>query len=141
MVTVQPAATPKGSRAAVEREILELRQEIEKHNFHYHVLDNPLISDAEYDRLFRRLVELEKAHPELASPNSPTQKVGAPPLDKFTTVRRTLPMLSLNNATDAEEMEEFEARIRRFLRNTEPIEYNVEPKIDGVAVELLYVDG
>jgi DNA ligase (NAD+) len=141
MVTLQSGATPKGSRADVEREIVELRQEIEKHNFHYHVLDNPLISDAEYDRLFHRLVELEKAHPELASPNSPTQKVGAPPLDKFTTVRRTLPMLSLNNATAAEEMEEFEARIRRFLRNTEPIEYNVEPKIDGVAVELLYVDG
>jgi DNA ligase (NAD+) len=141
MVTLQSDATPKGSRADVEREIVELRQEIEKHNFHYHVLDNPLISDAEYDRLFHRLVELEKAHPELASPNSPTQKVGAPPLDKFTTVRRTLPMLSLNNATAAEEMEEFEARIRRFLRNTEPIEYNVEPKIDGVAVELLYVDG
>jgi DNA ligase (NAD+) len=141
MVTPQPAATPKGSRTPVEREILELRQEIEKHNFHYHVLDNPLISDAEYDRLFRRLVELEKAHPELASVDSPTQKVGAPPLAKFTTVRRTLPMLSLNNATDAEEMEEFEARIRRFLRNAEPIEYNVEPKIDGVAVELLYLDG
>jgi DNA ligase (NAD+) len=141
MVTPQPGATPKGSRAPVEREILELRQAIEKHNFHYHVLDNPLISDAEYDRLFRRLVELEKAHPELASLDSPTQKVGAPPLDKFTTVRRTLPMLSLNNATDAEEMEEFEARIRRFLRNAEPIEYNVEPKIDGVAVELLYLDG
>jgi DNA ligase (NAD+) len=141
MVTLQSDATPKGSRADVEREIVELRQEIEKHNFHYHVLDNPLISDAEYDRLFHRLVELEKAHPELASPNSPTQKVGAPPLDKFTTVRRTLPMLSLNNATAAEEMGEFEARIRRFLRNTEPIEYNVEPKIDGVAVELLYVDG
>jgi DNA ligase (NAD+) len=141
MVTFQPDTMPKRSRAAVEREILELRQEIEKHNFHYHVLDNPLISDAEYDRLFRRLIELEKAYPELASLNSPTQKVGAPPLDKFTTVRHTLPMLSLNNATDPEEMEEFEARIRRFLRSTEPIEYNVEPKIDGVAVELLYVDG
>ena len=141
MVTLQPDAMPKESRAAVEREILELRQQIEKHNFHYHVLDNPLISDAEYDRLFRRLVELEKAHPELASLSSPTQKVGAPPLDKFTTVRHTLPMLSLNNATDSEEMEEFEARIRRFLRSTEPIEYSVEPKIDGVAVELLYVDG
>jgi DNA ligase (NAD+) len=141
MVTLQSDAMSRKSRVAVEREILELRQQIEKHNFHYHVLDNPLISDAEYDRLFRRLIELEKAHPELASPSSPTQKVGAPPLDKFTTVRRTLPMLSLNNATDLEEMEEFEARIRRFLRNTEPIEYNVEPKIDGVAVELLYVDG
>ena len=76
-----------------------------------------------------------------ASPDSPTQKVGAPPLDKFTTVQHTLPMLSLNNATDPEEMAEFEARIQRFLRSSEPIDYVVEPKIDGVAVELLYVDG
>ena len=128
-------------RTAAEKEILELRQQIEKHNFQYHVLDDPLISDADYDRLFRRLADLEKAHPELSSPDSPTQKVGAPPLDKFTTVQHTLPMLSLNNATDPEEMAEFEARIQRFLRSSEPIEYVVEPKIDGVAVELLYVDG
>ncbi|HXV81520.1 MAG TPA: NAD-dependent DNA ligase LigA, partial [Candidatus Binatia bacterium] len=129
------------SRADTEKEILELRQEIEKHNFHYHVLDDPLISDADYDRLFRRLVDLEKAHPEFASADSPIQKVGAPPLDKFNTVRHTLPMLSLNNATDLEEMSEFEARIQRFLRSSEPVEYVVEPKIDGVAVELVYVDG
>ncbi len=132
---------PKGPRTDTEKEILELRQQIEKHSFQYHVLDDPLISDADYDRLFRRLVDLEKAHPEFASPDSPTQKVGAPPLPKFTTVRHTLPMLSLNNATDPEEMAEFEARIQRFLRSTEPLEYVVEPKIDGVAVELLYVDG
>lgn len=132
---------PTPTRADAEKEILELRQEIEKHNFQYHVLDTPLISDADYDRLFRRLVDLEKAHPEFASANSPTQKVGAPPLDKFNTVRHTLPMLSLNNATDPEEMSEFEARIQRFLRNSEPVEYVVEPKIDGVAVELLYVEG
>ena len=129
------------SRAAAAKEILELRQQIEKHNFQYHVLDDPLISDADYDRLFRRLVELEKAHPELASPDSPTQKVGAPPLHKFNTVPHTLPMLSLNNATDPEEMTEFEARIQRFLKSSEPIEYTVEPKIDGVAVELVYEDG
>jgi len=132
---------PKEPRSAAEKEILELRRQIEKHNFQYHVLDDPLITDADYDRLFRRLADLEKAHPELRSPDSPTQKVGAPPLDKFTTVQHTLPMLSLNNATDPEEMAEFEARIQRFLRSSEPIEYVVEPKIDGVAVELLYVDG
>jgi DNA ligase (NAD+) len=129
------------SRTDVKKEIFELRQEIEKHNFHYHVLDDPLISDADYDRLFRRLVELEKAHPEFASVESPTQKVGAPPLAKFNTVRHTLPMLSLNNATDREEMREFEERIRRFLKASEPIEYVAEPKIDGVAVELVYEDG
>jgi DNA ligase (NAD+) len=125
----------------VEREISELRREIEKHNYQYHVMDEPLISDADYDRLFRRLVELEKEYPEFASPDSPTQKVGAAPLDRFATVRHTMPMLSLNNASDREEMEEFEERIRRFLKSTGPIEYAVEPKIDGVAVELVYEAG
>ncbi|MEK6601315.1 MAG: NAD-dependent DNA ligase LigA, partial [Candidatus Binatota bacterium] len=111
------------------------------HNRHYYVLDDPLISDAEYDRLFRRLVELEKENREFASPDSPTQKVGAPPLERFATVRHTLPMLSLNNANDQEEMDVFEERIRRFLKNSQPIEYVVEPKIDGVAVELVYDQG
>jgi DNA ligase (NAD+) len=132
---------PSNSRTDVEKEIIELREEIDKHNRQYHVLDNPLISDAEYDRLFRRLLELEKTHPEFASLDSPTQKVGAPPLAKFNTVRHTLPMLSLNNATDREEMSDFEERIRRFLKTAEPIEYVAEPKIDGVAVELVYEDG
>jgi len=138
---ISPHPTTPESRAAAEKEIVELRRQIEKHNFQYHVLDDPTISDADYDRLFRRLVELEKTHPELGSPDSPTQKVGAPPLPQFSTVQHTLPMLSLNNATDGQELEEFEARIQRFLRRSEPIEYAVEPKIDGVAVELLYVDG
>jgi DNA ligase (NAD+) len=129
------------SRDRVAKEILELRREIAQHNHEYHVLDNPLISDAEYDRLFNRLVELEKTHPELATPDSPTQKVGAPPLEKFSTVQHTLPMLSLNNATDEEELREFEERIQRFLRHSDPIEYAVEPKIDGVAVELVYLNG
>jgi DNA ligase (NAD+) len=129
------------SRDRVAKEILELRREIAQHNHEYHVLDNPLISDAEYDRLFNRLVELEKTHPELATPDSPTQKVGAPPLEKFATVQHTLPMLSLNNATDEEELREFEERIQRFLRHSDPIEYAVEPKIDGVAVELVYLNG
>ncbi|MEK7230250.1 MAG: NAD-dependent DNA ligase LigA, partial [Candidatus Binatota bacterium] len=126
------------SREEIKKEILRLRQEIAKHNLHYYVLDDPLVSDAEYDHLFRRLLDLEKQHPELASPDSPTQRVGAPPLEKFATVRHTLPMLSLNNANNQEEMEEFEERIRRFLKSSQPIEYVVEPKIDGVAVELVY---
>lgn len=125
----------------IKKELLRLRQEIEKHNYRYYVLDDPLVSDAEYDHLFRRLLDLEKQHPELASPDSPTQRVGAPPLEKFATVRHTLPMLSLNNANNQEEMEEFEERIRRFLKSSHPIEYVVEPKIDGVAVELVYDQG
>ena len=123
------------------KELAELRREIERHNYQYHVLDNPLVSDAEYDRLFRRLLQLEKEHPELAAPDSPTQKVGAPPMEKFTTLRHTLPMLSLNNANDEEELAEFEERIRRFLKHIGAIEYAVEAKIDGVAVELVYLGG
>jgi DNA ligase (NAD+) len=131
----------KTSRPAAERETFELRQQLDKHNYQYYVLDDPAISDAEYDRLFRRLVELEKAHPELATPDSPTQKVGAAPLEKFITVQHTVAMLSLNNAMDQDELQEFEARIQRFLKQSEPMEYFVEPKIDGLAVELVYLDG
>ena len=131
----------KNLETVAENEIIALRKQLEKHNYHYHVLDDPLISDAEYDRLFQRLIELEAAHPQLASPNSPTQKIGAPPLDKFRTVRHTSPMLSLSNANDQQDLAEFQERIVRFLRSTQPIEYLVEPKIDGVAVELVYVDG
>ncbi len=129
------------SREQTKREILNLREQLEKHNYHYYVLDDPIVGDAEYDRLFRRLLDLEKAHPEFAAPDSPTQKVGAPPLERFTTVRHNVPMLSLNNATNQEEMKEFEARIERFLKRSQPIQYVVEPKIDGVAVELVYEDG
>jgi len=131
----------KLSQEETKKEILQLRQEIEKHNYRYYVLDDPLISDVEYDELFRRLVELEKKHPEFASPDSPTRKVGAPPLEKFATVRHTLPMLSLNNANNREEMEEFEERIKRFLKTSDPVEYVLEPKVDGVAVELVYDRG
>jgi DNA ligase (NAD+) len=124
------------------QEIAELRQEIDRHNYQYHVLDDPLISDGDYDRLFRSLVELEKQHPELATADSPTQRVGAPPQAKFSTVEHTWPMLSLNNVTDAEELREFEERIQRFLKlDGTAVEYAVEPKIDGLAVELVYLNG
>ncbi|MGH7769056.1 MAG: NAD-dependent DNA ligase LigA [Candidatus Binatia bacterium] len=125
----------------IRKEILHLREEIEKHNYRYYVLDDPLVGDAEYDRLFRRLAELESEHPEFASPDSPTQRVGAAPLEKFATVRHTLPMLSLNNANDREELREFEERMQRFLKTSEPIEFMIEPKIDGLAVELVYDHG
>ena len=121
----------KTSHDRAQKEISALRQDIEKHNYQYHVADNPLITDAEYDRLFRRLQELEREYPELATPDSPTQKVGAPPLEKFSTVQHTIPMLSLNNAADEEELRDFQERIQRFLKHNDVIEYAVEPKVDG----------
>ena len=125
----------------IKSEVDRLRHELTQHNYRYYVLDDPLISDAEYDKLFRRLVELEKHYPELQDPSSPTQKVGAPPLTAFAQVRHSLPMLSLANVLSREELREFEERIRRFLKSNTPIEYEVEPKIDGVAVELVYENG
>jgi DNA ligase (NAD+) len=129
------------SKESIRKEILHLREEIDKHNYRYHVLDDPLVSDAQYDELFQKLQRLEKEHPEFASADSPTQRVGAAPLEKFPTVRHTLPMLSLNNAHDRDDMTEFDERIRRFLKTSEPIEYMVEPKIDGLAVECVYEGG
>jgi DNA ligase (NAD+) len=125
----------------VKAEVERLRQEVTFHNYRYHVLDDPLISDAEYDRLFRHLVELETKYPELYDPHSPTQKVGAPPLTEFAQVRHSLPMLSLANVVSREEMQEFQERIRRFLKSHQPIEYVAEAKIDGVAIELVYERG
>ena len=134
--TTTHASTKRSAEAEVER----LRREIDEHNHRYYVLDDPLVSDAEYDALFRRLEQLESAHPELRTPDSPTQRVGAAPSTQFETVRRRHPMLSLSNVTTREEMGEFDARIRKFL-NLERIDYLVEPKVDGVAVELVYEDG
>jgi DNA ligase (NAD+) len=133
---------PKESPATdAAQEISALRKAIDLHNHRYYVLDAPTIPDAEYDRLFRRLVELEAAHPELSDPNSPTQRVGAPPAEKFETVRHTLPMLSLNNAMSEDEFREFDERTRRFLKSDQPVEYVAEPKLDGLAIELVYVNG
>ncbi len=119
----------------------ELCAEIHHHNTLYHVYDRPEISDAAYDRLFRELLEIEKEFPELISPTSPSRRVGAPPLEKFTSVRHSVPMLSLENAFDEQEMRDFDERMRRFLARDETIEYVCEPKMDGVAVELVYRDG
>jgi DNA ligase (NAD+) len=130
------------ARAAqsVRHEVERLRRELEQHNYRYHVLDDPEISDAEYDDLFRRLEALEGEHPELVTPDSPTQRVGAAPASGFETVTHRTQMLSLQNAMTREELDEFDARIRKFL-GRDAIAYAGEPKMDGVAVDLVYEDG
>jgi DNA ligase (NAD+) len=125
----------------VAARVQELRDQLHYHNYRYYVLDDPVVSDAEFDRLLRELSRLEADYPALITPDSPTQRVGAAPLDKFETVPHRLPMLSLENAFSEAEAREFEERVQRFLRSTEPFEYVVEPKMDGVAVELVYAGG
>lgn len=126
----------------IER-VKKLREEIEYHNYRYYVLDSPVISDAEYDALMRELRELEAMYPELITPDSPTQRVGFKPAEGFREVLHAEPMLSLDDAMSEDEVREFDERIKRFLNlplDLE-IEYTVEPKIDGVAVELVYENG
>jgi len=125
----------------LETEAESLREQINHHNYRYYVLDDPQITDAEYDRLMRRLEELEQNHPEIRTPDSPTQRVGAAPSQEFGVVRHRRMMLSLGNAMSAEEMLEFDRRIKRFLRTDGDIEYVAEVKLDGLAVELVYEDG
>ena len=125
----------------IEKYIASLREKINYHNYRYYVLDDPELSDAAFDGLFRELEDLEKEHPELLTADSPTQRVGAAPLKTFETVRHVLPMLSLANCFTREEVDEFDQRIKRFLKMTGDIEYVVEAKLDGVAVELVYEMG
>lgn len=122
-------------------EVARLREEINEHNFRYHVLARPVVSDAEYDRLFRRLVAIEEAYPDLRTPDSPTQKVGAQPQKQFEVVRRTRPMLSLENAMDADELAAWRERLVRAVGDAGATDYVCEPKMDGVAVELIYENG
>ena len=128
-------------RQEAERQIELLRQQLQYHNYRYYVLDDPQVTDAEYDQLMRRLQELEAVFPELIRPDSPTQRVGATPIEAFGTVLHSLPMLSLDNAFSAAEVRDFDARIKRQLGQSDPIAYVAEPKIDGLAVELVYADG
>jgi len=117
-----------------------LRAELERHNYQYYVLDQPLVSDAEYDRLFRELQQLERDHPEIASPDSPTQRVGGAPQSQFDQVRHRTPMLSLNNAFSEDEVTAFDKRVRDGLELNR-IEYLAEPKFDGLAISLTYEHG
>lgn len=119
----------------------ELRQELNDHSHRYYVLDNPIISDTEYDRLFQELLELEEQHPELVTADSPSQRVGGPPLDKFSQVTHTVAMQSLENAFSENDLREFEKRLQNYLNTSDAITYMAEPKIDGLAVELVYNEG
>lgn len=125
---------------SVPQRIAYLREEIERHNYQYHSLDAPLITDAEFDALFRELQMLEMQYPALVTPDSPTQRVGAVPQKSFSQVAHRVPMLSLNNAFNDEEVRAFDVRIREILGVAE-VEYAVEPKFDGLAVTLTYRDG
>ncbi|MCI0393821.1 MAG: NAD-dependent DNA ligase LigA [Chloroflexi bacterium] len=124
-----------------EERIVQLRQEIQYHLYRYHVLDSPVISDAEYDALYRELVALEEAHPELATPDSPTQRAGAEPLDGFEKVEHPAPILSLGNAFSVEGVYAWRTRIGRLLPPGVKPDYVVEPKIDGLTVVLTYRNG
>ncbi|MEW6677684.1 MAG: NAD-dependent DNA ligase LigA [Pseudomonadota bacterium] len=130
-------------RGEAEARVLELRALIDEANYNYYVLDAPTIPDAEYDRLLRELQVLEANHPELLTPNSPTQRVGASPLKDFQQVTHAVPMLSLNNAFSEAEVAAFDRRVREGLEKDEQdeVEYAVEPKFDGLAITLRYEDG
>ena len=119
----------------------ELREQIRLHAHRYYVLDDPIISDGEYDELFRQLLEIEVRHPELVTADSPSHRVGGLPLAGFAPVRHATPMLSLDNIFSATEFTAFAERVQRFLRLDEPVRYVTEPKLDGLAVELVYRDG
>lgn len=130
-------AAPEGVRQRVAR----LRGDIERHDYRYHVLDNPEIPDSAYDRLVRELRELEEAYPELVTPDSPTQRVGGAPVEAFAQVRHRVPMLSLDNAFTREEVVAFDRRVRERLETEREIHYACEPKLDGLAVSLTYRRG
>ncbi|WP_341523267.1 NAD-dependent DNA ligase LigA [Pseudomonas sp. G.S.17] len=134
---------------AAETRILELRAELDQHNYRYHVLDEPSIPDVEYDRLFHELKALEVENPHLVTPDSPTQRVGSAALSAFTQVRHEVPMLSLGNAFEENDMREFDRRVTEgldlpvgdLLSEGAKVQYSCEPKLDGLAVSLLYRDG
>jgi len=129
------------NKTKIINEINELSQELHVHNYQYYVLDSPQIPDAEYDRLLRRLQNLEQENPELVKSDSPSQRVGGEPLAAFKQVAHALPMLSLDNAFDNDELAQFYRRLQERLKSTETIEFACEPKLDGIAVSLTYRNG
>ena len=126
--------------AQARQDVARLRGEIERHNYQYHVLDDPLIPDAEYDRLLRTLEDLEHQFPQIATADSPTQRVGSLPLESFVTAEHAVPMLSLANAFSEQEVGDFDRRCREGLA-VESVTYAAEPKLDGLAISLLYEEG
>ena len=129
------------SAADKKHRAIELQQKLTRYNYQYHVLDDPEIADADYDQLFRELQQIEAEFPDLQVADSPTLKVGAVPLDRFDKVEHRLPMLSLSNAFGESELGEFDNRIKERLKASDIIHYVAEPKLDGLAVSLVYIDG
>jgi DNA ligase (NAD+) len=129
------------SSKAAQKRVADLREQVEHHLYRYHVLDDPEISDAEYDRIFDELQSLEAENPDLAAPDSPTQRVGAPPSDKFRKVEHLTPMGSLEKVTTDETLAKWAEDLRKRLDSDEPVAYVTEPKIDGSAVSLVYENG
>ncbi len=126
------------SSREVELEVASLREQLDDWNYRYYVLDEPTVPDAEYDRAMRRLQDLEEAHPEFRSDDSPSQRVGGSALSEFSQVQHEVPMLSLDNAFDAEELSDFNRRVLDRLKQPDAlIEYACEPKLDGIAVSLM----
>ena len=121
--------------------ILRIREELNDHNYRYYVLSDPIVSDSEYDTLLRELETLETAHPELITLDSPTQRIGAAPLTEFGTIQHTIPMQSLSNAMNSEELIAFDKRVQKLLETNNSIDYIAEPKLDGIGVELVYLNG
>ena len=129
------------NKKEAEKRISSLRTKLEGHNYKYYVLDEPTLSDAEYDSLFRQLEEFETEYPGLIRPDSPTQRVGAEPSKEFVSVAHTIPLLSLANAMNESELREFDVSVKKILESEEEVEYVAEPKLDGLAVELVYEKG
>lgn len=127
--------------ASIEKKIESLREQLRYHSYKYYVLDDPDIPDAEYDRLLKQLEALEKAHPELVTPDSPTQRVGSKPLTAFEQIRHQKPMLSLDNVFSEDELLAFNQRLQDRLNNEDEIEFTAEPKLDGLAISLRYEKG
>jgi DNA ligase (NAD+) len=125
----------------VQQRLDELREQVDHHLYRYHVLDDPEISDAEYDRLYDELKALEDEHPDLITPDSPTQRVGAPPSERFQKVQHLTPMGSLEKVADEESLLKWAEDVRKRLDSDEPVTYVIEPKIDGLAINLTYEDG
>ena len=130
-----------GLDPAVIKKVEFLRKKLHRHNHCYYILDDPEISDAEYDRMMQELLSFETAYPELYSHDSPTSRVGSRPLSQLETIEHTIPMLSLDNAFNDSDIIDFDQRIKKHLKTSQEILYTAEPKLDGLAVELVYKHG
>lgn len=136
-----PMSSSNKSLDSAFKDYENLKVTLQAHDFNYHVLDKPVISDYEYDQLFKKLLDFEKKYPELVTPDSPSQRVGAKPLDAFEKVAHRQPMLSLSNSYSPEDIFDFDERVKKFLNTEEDIEYFAELKFDGLSMELIYENG